>query len=650
MSVSSVGAGVDVETGPGAGWRAVQRIVLPADRDLDVLPLYVARDPAAVESALHVEDVVDRRSMVVRPGERVSLGAYFNAFPASYWRRWTICDSVRLVVRTSGPGTVIVYKSNARGARQRVEARSVQGSAETVVDLKLAPFGDGGWYWFDLAAGTEQLRLEDAEWQVPDEAPHRGTVSVAITTFNRPDYCGDVLRAIAADAGVRAVLDEVIVVDQGDKRVKDAPGHDAVAADLGDQLRIVHQGNIGGSGGFSRGMYETVKAGRSDYVLLLDDDIVLETEGVLRQVAFSDFCRRPTIVGGHMFDMYNKSTLHTFGEIVSPWRFQPAPAHPDQELGHSFAEENLQETPWLHRRADVDYNGWWMCMIPTSVVRELGLSLPVFIKWDDSEYGLRAKEAGYPTVTLPGSAAWHVSWIDKDDLVGWQAYFHERNRVIVALLHSKYPRGGRVLRESSYLDVKHLISMQYYTEAGRIQAMKDVLAGPEALHGLIGTKLGEIRAMAKGFTDAAFSSDVESFPAPRRRRPPKRGMEVTAPSRLTLVPWALRTVVRQLAKPVPAAAADHPEALVAHQDNTFYRMSLYDSAIVSNAEGTAASWYRRDPRQLRAMLSEGLALHARLLAEWPVLSKRYRSALSELTSFEAWERTFEEHDRPELNS
>ena len=92
-----------------------------------------------------------------------------------------------------------------------------------------------------------------------------------------------------------------------------------------------------------------------------------------------------------------------------------------------------------------------MCLIPTEVIRTIGLSLPVFIKWDDAEYGLRARAHGFPTVSLPGAAVWHVSWGDKDDLVGWQSYFHERNRLITALLYSLYERGGRVLRSDPCL-------------------------------------------------------------------------------------------------------------------------------------------------------------------------------------------------------
>src|SRR5690606_37016349 len=258
-------------------------------------------------------------------------------------------------------------------------------------------------------------------------------------------------------------------------------------------------------------------------VILLDDDIVLEPESVVRLVTFADFTRVPTLVGGHMFDMYNRSVLHTFGEIVEPWRIQPGLPHPDMENGHDFRESGLRATSWLHRRVDVDYNGWWMCLIPTEVIRTIGLSLPVVIKWDGAEYGLRARAHGFPTVSLPGAAVWHVSWGDKDDLVGWQSYFHERNRLITALLYSLYERGGRVLRESTYMDVKHLISMQYYTERGRILAMRDVLAGPGGLHDMIGTKLPEIRQLTSEFTDAQFKPDLDAFPAPGAAKPRNKG-------------------------------------------------------------------------------------------------------------------------------
>lgn len=115
--------------------RVLQRVILPVASQLDTTPLYVDAGSAAgprydtmngrtsqqqvvvasTEEA-NTQDFLSRTSLVVRSGDRLSLGTYFNAFPASYWRRWTDLTSVRLEVQTSGPGTIIVSKSNARGS------------------------------------------------------------------------------------------------------------------------------------------------------------------------------------------------------------------------------------------------------------------------------------------------------------------------------------------------------------------------------------------------------------------------------------------------------------------------------------------------------------------------------------------------------
>jgi galactofuranosylgalactofuranosylrhamnosyl-N-acetylglucosaminyl-diphospho-decaprenol beta-1,5/1,6-galactofuranosyltransferase len=64
--------------------------------------------------------------------------------------------------------------------------------------------------------------------------------------------------------------------------------------------------------------------------------------------------------------------------------------------------------------------------------------------------------------------------------------------------------------------------------------------------------------------------------------------------------------------------------------------------VVSNAEGTAASWYKRDPRKLKAMLKQSARQHARLYRNWDALAQAYRSALPALVSMEAWRKTFDE--------
>ena len=671
--------------------RVVQRTVLRADQELDIRPLYVsgvssfssgestarqsgagedtsARETSSgqpqatgidstkfgyddstdmVQSMEGFGSVTGTMGATARPERRLTFGTYFNAFPASYWRRWTDLRTVKLLARVSGQGTFIVYRSTAKGHVQRVDSAIIDTATTQTLqfDLSLQPFIDGGWYWFDIEAGDRSLTLEEAVWAFETDATTPGTLSIGITTYNRPDFCVDQLVKLGNEPAVLALLDEVLVVDQGTQQVRDHELYDKAAAALGPKLRLIEQGNLGGSGGFSRAMDEATVKGEADYVLLLDDDVVCEPEGILRAVAFADLAKQPTIVGGQMFSLYDRSVMHAFGETVGKYRWFWGPA-PHTVHGHNWAKKSLRSTTWLHRRVDVDYNGWWMCLIPTSIIREVGLALPMFIKWDDAEFGLRARAAGFPTVTLPGVAVWHVPWHEKDDTIDWQAYFHRRNRIISALLHSPYERGGRMVRESFDSQVRHLLSMQYGPAEMGLLAIEDILEGPQRMHRDVLQRLPELQALRKRYDDARLQPDLDQFPSPRRRKPPRKGKQPTAPrNKLGRMKVMALGGVRQVL-PVRDLAKKYPEANIPHVDLKWWLLTQFDSALVSTADGTAASWYRRHPELFRSLMARSVTLHVRLAKEWPRLVEQYKEALPELASPQAWHSTFEDSKPP----
>ncbi len=651
--------------------RLLQRQIFPLDRDLDVLPLYVdpeeinldadrytiggnrgakdlnnaaIRQKTSTGESIHPDQIESRTAIRVRSGDKLSFGTYFNAFPASYWRRWTIVDEVTLTVEVEGRGaTVVVYKSMARGHSQRVEAATTgdESSGRFTFELSLKPFIDGGWYWYDVVAGDEDVVVRSAEWtaDVPEDRAAHGTVDICITTMNRPDFVAKLVGQLADTEELQPYLDQVLVMEQGTQLMRDSEFFPKAEKALGARLRVIEQGNLGGSGGYARGQMESVRKGTATYALMMDDDVVCEPEGVIRAVTFGDLARRPTIVGGHMFNLYSRARLHSFGEVVQPWRFWWM-TRLDGYSDWDFAARNLRSARWLHKRADVDYNGWFMCLIPRVVLEQIGLSLPLFIKWDDSEFGLRAKAAGFPTVSLPGAAVWHIPWTDKNDGLDWQAYFHQRNRFVAALLHSTYPRGGRMVRESFNHQVKHLVSMQYATVEMRHQALEDVLAGPYSLHGQLPAKLAEVRALMGEFSDMQLKADRESLPPVRREKPPKKGKDdVEIPGRLSQMITAGLAPLRQL-RPVREMSREFPETDLTAMDATWYRLARFDSAVVSMNDGTAAALYRRDPDTFRDLMRRTVEIHQRFHREWPRLAEEYRSALGDITSPEAWEETF----------
>ncbi|GAA4187898.1 glycosyltransferase [Microbacterium oryzae] len=628
----------------------LQSVVFPLDRDPDLLPLYVDpevwstidEEPVRVSDVAHLADVLGRTRARVPAGTRVSFATYFNAFPASYWQHWTNVRSVRLTVRTEGTATVLVYRSTGGAAQQRIETQDASGDAETVFDIPLTQFSDGGWLWFDIVAGAEDVVLAGGEWTTEQEPARTGKASLGITTFNKPDYCVATLGALADAPEVLELVDRIFIVDQGTQQVAAQEGYADVAGRLGEQLQIVEQPNLGGSGGFARAMHETLQRPESDFIQLLDDDVRIEPESIRRSITFGRFATQPVLVGAHMFDLLNRPRLHAWAEVVDErpfmWRnlFQ-------EEMPHDFRRANIRQTPLLHMRMDADYNGWWMCLIPTEVIREVGLALPAFIKWDDAEFCLRAGEAGYPTVSLPGAALWHVSWIGKDDSIDWQAYFHARNRIVAGLLHSNAPRGGTLIRHSRRVDLKHLMMMQYYPVALRNRALRDVLRGPGHLAENIATAMPEARSLAARFPETVVHRDPTVVMRSRRGRQVFQRLKQHVFDSPT--GWRLRLFTAQTLlshwfhEPDPANVAQ-PEVEFGKADAHWWRVPLFDSALVSAADGSGKNIYTRDRLLYRRMLRDSVWLHARLRREWPRLQREYRTALPDLVSEESWRTIF----------
>lgn len=624
----------------------LQNVVFPTERDPDLLPLYmdpetwstIDEEPVRVSNRARLSDVLGRTSARIVAGRRMSFAAYFNAFPASYWQHWTAVRAITLHVQTEGSATILVYRSNGGGAHQRIDTREVNGTADTAFDIPLTQYSDGGWIWFDLVADEREAVFRGAQWTTEHEPARQGKASIGITTFNKPTYCVDTLRALAAEPDVLELLDRVFVIDQGDKRVDAQPDFPEVAAALGDTLRIVTQPNLGGSGGFSRAMLETLNRPDSEFVQLMDDDVRIEPESVRRSVVFGRFASTPTIVGAHMFDLLDRPKLHAWAEVVDDkpfmWRtlFQ-------EKMPHDFSVANIRQTPLLHMRMDADYNGWWMCLIPVEVIRQIGLALPAFIKWDDAEFCVRAKDAGIPTVSLPGVALWHVSWLGKDDSIDWQAYFHARNRVVAALLHSRTPRGGTLIRHSRRVDLKHLMMMQYYPVALRHRALRDVLSGPQHMWPTLRTAMPDARTLAAEFPETVTHRDPGVPLRSRRGRLTFKRFKANvfdSPKGLSLR-WFTATVLLSHWLHAPAAKnVERPEVEFGKGDANWWRLPLYDSALVSAADGSGKNVYTRDRVKFRRMLVDSVVLHWQLKRQWPRLSRRYRRAMPQLTSATAW--------------
>ena len=641
----------------------LQRILLPRRGEPhDVRSLYLQEAEQNKERLTWA----DRVTVTVPAGAEVSFETYFNAFPASYWRRWSQLDHVLLRMNVEGQASVDVYRSKIDGTRVSVDGQLV---TDDIVEfsIPLSHFEDGGWLWFDVTAETTTT-ITEAGWYA-DVAPGPQTMpdgtkvgpfdkraTVGIPTFNRPADAVAALQALAEDPLVDAAIDAVIMPDQGNQHPADEPGYDEAVAHFGDRFHEFRQGNLGGSGGYSRIMYEALGDGaagaaESPFILYMDDDIEIEPESILRSIQVARYAASPIIVGGQMLNLQERSQLRTMGEIVNRADFMWGPAQ-HAVTDHDFARYPLNylgdprdekdpdavNSRDLHRRIDVDYNGWWMSMIPRVVAQANGQPLPLFIKWDDNEYSLRAAKAGFPTVTWPGVAIWHMAWTDKDDAIDWQAYFHLRNRLIVAALNHDGPVDGLItsLRKSTF---KHVMCLEYSTLAIQIEAMRDFLAGPDHLFDILESSLPRIAAIRKEYPDAVVLPTAADLPtasgAPGVPMKDKGGRL----NKVRKVNWLLKGLKHSLRKEDPRHH-DVPQANLSPDQARWFTLSRLDGATVTTAGNNGVAYRKRDRARAKELLAETWGLQDEVAERFDELRDAYRAALPDLVSRESWGEIF----------
>nr|WP_280480166.1 glycosyltransferase [Nocardia cyriacigeorgica] len=565
----------------------------------------------------------ERQALRLEKGAIAHTNTYFGRFAASYWQRWTTVTAVEatMTLEVANKARVRLVASDIAGHRRIIASADVAASGPLTLSAPLDQYVDGGALWLEFDAVGAELGISELTWTTA--APERvRPVAIAICTFNRAEDCAHTVAALASDPVVLAAIDAVYVVDQGTDLVQDRPLFQQTLPVFGDKLRYIRQPNLGGAGGFTRGLYEVSGANEHADVILMDDDILCEPETVLRLNAFANLTVEPTLVGAQMLFLLNPDYLNVGAEEV----------HLDKLMHGQKVPKALRNTSMLkknqERRVDAGYNAWWTCLIPAEVVKQIGLPIPIFFQWDDVEYGIRAREHGFVTVTLPNAAVWHADfyWKDFDD---WARYFSTRNSLIVCAMHTDLD-GKAITRQLFRNLAEHLVAMQYGLAHTTLQGIEDFLRGPKVLRD------GGIEALAAARTSRGEYAETMKHPA---ATPPVPSAEIQIrraggePSRLLAV--LVKRAITQW-----TGRTQHGIVGVTREDAHWWHVSLFDHVVVTDASQSGVRVRRRDKATARELLLRTIRVLRRLRRELPALQEQYRAAMPELTSRANWERLY----------
>ncbi|MFC5996214.1 glycosyltransferase [Pseudonocardia hispaniensis] len=573
----------------------------------------------------------ERHRVELAPGSHVSTNTYFGRVHATYWQRWTDVTDVEVSMRANGSGRIRVLASDTNKVWRIVAAHDVADAQDSTVRLS-APidrFLDGGGLWLEFTTETGELAVSDVRWTVPAPSAVR-PASVVICTYNRVEDCLNTLQALADDPEPLATVDLIYVVDQGSDPVESRPRFADVAARLGGRLRYVRQPNLGGAGGFTRGLFEVAGAGGEPVdVVFMDDDVLLEPEILIRLTAFANRTTHPMIVGGQMLNLLHPGHLHISAEYADPERLLVGLPMPDALKEAYLLGLDERQLPTVQdRRVDTEYNGWWSCLIPTEIIAAIGYPLPLFFQWDDVEFGYRARAHGFPTVALPGAGVWHADfgWKDWDE---WHRYFNIRNGLITAALHTGFSV-KRIGRRVGQLLAQYLVGMQYGLSATLLQAVEDFLDGPEILDDGSAAAAARIRTIRASYPEtvmhpiAEIDDDFRDLRVVRAANPPGK-------ERLT---WLKRAVYHATGRSV------HRTGMVPAGDAHWWHVSNFERAVVTDMSEQGIRIRTRDRALALELTKRGTRVLRRLATEGPAVAERYRAAAPRLTSRANWARLY----------
>lgn len=230
----------------------------------------------------------------------------------------------------------------------------------------------------------------------------------------------------------------------------DYPNYEMVVVDNGstdrseDKIREAYPGvslietgtNLGFAGGNNVGVSYALQHG-ADYVWLLNNDTVADESCLARMVELAEADSSVGAVGSVLYEMHEKDSIQTYGGgRVLLWmgitRYFTSPV-PDEDV-HYLTGASL-----LVRREALEDVGF--------------LDDRFFMYWEDTDYGLRLRKAGWKLAVAPEAKLWHKEFaglgrksVALDNLFNFSAVLLFKRHHVFPIVPVLIGAGGRFLK------------------------------------------------------------------------------------------------------------------------------------------------------------------------------------------------------------
>lgn len=477
----------------------IQDVLWPKERSHADIELYFRSS-----HIVNIQKVLSRAYVLFDKGQIVTTDTYFNSLSIGKWKKYTELDTVQVTLFVQGRFNInLCLKLETGGAytEKKLQSATINSMDETDITMNFPPVLEG-MLFFQLEALNEEAKFFGGFYatELHSNFINPVKIGIVICTFKREDYIYKNIKQLKED-----IIDneysplfgniDIFIVDNGQtlesSRLED------------ENICIIANKNTGGTGGFTRGMIEIINSPerKITHVLLMDDDVIIDTASVLRTAAVLMLLKKEyssAFIGGAMLRMDKPYMQAESGAVWNGGKIEALKSNIDVRKWENCLENEKEDKK-------VDYAGWWYCCMPVSVICSRNLPMPFFIRRDDIEFGLKNMQE---FIRMNGICVWHEPFESK--YASYLEYYTVRNQLITNAVHCKWYGRKQVIREMISRCVQEAMLYRYKNAALYMKGVEDFLKGVRWLESQDGQTLHK-RIVSMGYQMQPIAMLEESF-------------------------------------------------------------------------------------------------------------------------------------------
>uniref|UniRef100_UPI0025A6678A glycosyltransferase n=4 Tax=Enterobacteriaceae TaxID=543 RepID=UPI0025A6678A len=304
-----------------------------------------------------------------------SFDTYYNSISLSVWN--DLCDIGALQLSLRGTGSFFIQQVFKNESNDEIILESCHMQLSPDIDSKLpiikfSELPKKGLLFFKVWATKDECKLMSGKWSSLLAPRQDVKLGIVITHFNRKQYVLPSLQRISEQ-----LLTDQFYKDRIDFAVIDNSQNITQEESCG--ITIIPNENLGGSGGFTRGLKYFHERGDITHVLFMDDDASCEIDSIKRAYSILRFSKEEdTAISGALL---REDITYSLIEQGATFDRVCRPSHHGKDVRLTSTLLDIEYSDAVN-----GYGAWWFFAFPLSLVTSY--PFPFFVRGDDVLFGM----------------------------------------------------------------------------------------------------------------------------------------------------------------------------------------------------------------------------------------------------------------------